>query len=262
MNLLKTNMRRVGFGVAAALAVTGCSDNLGPDALDEALLLDMAVVAADATLEDVAMWMQPFGFGLQGVLGFGDRAVPGRPGGERGVGHSLSGTRSATFFDADGVEQAAYDPLTTDRIDFVMDVQGDVSRDAWSATISRTREMTITGLAGEETHRTWNGEGTETVSRSRHSDDGEQRSYEMSGSFTYSDVVVPIPGSDSRYPVSGTITREMTGTRSGPEGESTRAVEMTITFDGDETATIVANGETFEVDLTARRGRHPLRPRG
>ena len=42
----------------------------------------------------------------------------------------------------------------------------------------------------------------------------------------------------------------------------TRQVEMTITFDGDETATIVVNGEEREIDLSAREGRSPLRPRG
>ena len=42
----------------------------------------------------------------------------------------------------------------------------------------------------------------------------------------------------------------------------TREAEMTITFDGDETATIIVNGEEREIDLSTREGRNPLRPRG
>ena len=85
----------------------------------------------------------------------------------------------------------------------------------------------------------------------------------MSGTFTYSDVVVPVPGSETRYPISGTITRSMTGSVvNGPDGDETRTVNITITFDGDETATIVVNGEEREIDLTTREGRSPLRRRG
>jgi hypothetical protein len=36
---------------------------------------------------------------------------------------------------------------------------------------------------------------------------------------------------------------------------------MTITFDGDETAVAVVNGETVEIDLSAREGRRPFRGR-
>ena len=253
---------RSTLALAAGLAVAACGDSTGLDSLDDGLLLDMAIVAADATLEDLGTWGLPFGF--HGARSVGAAAVPGQPGGRHGVGRPLAGTRSRTFYDANGVEQESYDAETTASIHFESEVSGDVERDNWSATIYRLRDMTISGMAGEETHRTWNGTGEEDISRSRTvDDDGTVRTSHMSGSFTYSDVVVPVPGSDPRYPVSGTITRSMTASIvNGPNGDETRVAEITITFDGDETATIVVNGEEREIDLTTREGRSPFGRRG
>lgn len=45
----------------------------------------------------------------------------------------------------------------------------------------------------------------------------------------------------------------------GPNGDVTRDVRVVVTFDGDNTATAVVNGETYEIDLDARQGGHPLR---
>jgi len=246
----------------AGLAVAACDDATGLDSLEDGLLLDMAIVSADAALEDLGTWGMPFAFqGPSRVEGAGG---PGRPGGRHGIGDALSGTREKTFYDAAGVEQESYDELTTASIHFVSEVSGDVARDDWSATIYRLRDMVITGMEGEETHRTWNGTGEEDITRSRTvAEDGTLRTSQMSGTFTYTDVVVPVPGSETRYPISGTITRSMTGSVvNGPNGDETRSAEITITFDGDETATIVVNGVEMEIDLTTREGRSPLRGRG
>jgi hypothetical protein len=263
---MKQKNRTTRWGLAAmalALFAGGCGDSTAPNSVDDQFLVDMAVVAADATLEDLGSWTQPFGFGLQGAHGMPGASVPGRPGGHQGVGGPFSGTRSVTFFDADGNEQDGYDALTTASIHFVSEVSGEVSRDTWSASLDRTRDMTISGLAGEETERIWNGSGSEEVSRSRHLDDGGTRSYDLSGTFSYADVVVPAPGSDTRFPTSGTITRSMNVTIvNGPDGDGSKTVNVTITFDGDDTATLVINGEEMEIDLTTRQGRFPLKPRG
>jgi len=249
------------LALVAGFAVPACDDSTGLDSFDDGLLLDMAIVAADATMEDLGTWGMPFGFaGASLVEGAGG---PGRPGGRHGIGGPLAGTRVKTFFDAAGVEQDSYDELTTASVHHETEVSGEVARDNWSATIYRLRDMTITGMEGEETHRTRNGTGEEEITRSRNvDDDGTVRTSEMSGTFTYIDVVVPVPGSETRYPISGTVTRSMTGSVvNGPNGDETRSAEITITFDGDETATIVVNGEEREIDLTTREGRSPLRKR-
>ena len=258
-----TNRNIFGLALATTLGLGACGDgSTGPQLLDQALSLNAAMVAADATLEDITLARAPLGF-VHGGMGLGPgggMGPAGRPGGEMGIGGSLSGTRSVTFYDAAGKEQAAYDSLTTARIHLVLDIAGDVERGVWSGSVKRTRDMTVTGLAGVETTRTVNGTGSEDVQRSRTLDDGTEASFDMEGSFTQESVVVPVPGSAKRYPLSGKITRKMkVSVVNGPKGDETRDVTVVITFDGDNTATAVVNGEAHEIDLDARPGAFPFR---
>ncbi len=249
----------VGAGLAVGIALTlgACDDATGPDALNDELLNDVALVAADATLEDLALVGAGFSFGRQAVGGPG--GGPGMLGGHMGIGGAFSGTRSVTFIGVDGKEQTGYDPIETAEMHVEMEFAGERTRENWSATIARTRSMVISGLAGENTTRQLDGGGTEDVSRSRHLDDGTDRSYDMAGDFTYDGVVVPIPGSEPRWPLEGTITRNMHVTIvNGPNGDVERDVVVVITFDGDVTATAVVNGEAVEIDLSTREGRRPL----
>ncbi len=247
-------------GTLAALTMLGACKDASSPAQSDALLTNAATVVADATIEDATLAMTPFGFGLRAGPALAGGHGTGPLGGAGGIGGSLSGTRSVTFYDADGYTQAAYDSLTTASIHVVFDLSGDVTRGGWSAGIDRTRDWTVSGLEGHETTRTFNGSGTETVSRSRTSQDGTQSSFDINGSITYDDVVVPVPGSDPRWPLSGTITRTMTvNVVNGPNGDVTRTVDATVTFDGTSTATAVVNGRTIQIDLTTRPGRFPFR---
>jgi hypothetical protein len=250
-----------GMAAVAMAALGGCKDTAGP-LTDDALLQNAALVAADAAVEDVTLARTPLGFGAQGVSAQGT-ATGGRRGplgGGMGIGGSFSGTRDVTFYDANGNAQTAYDSLTTASIHFVLEVSGDANRDNWSASIDRTRDMTVSGLEGHETTRTFNGTGNETVSRSRTDSTGTASTFDMTGSFTIQDLVVPVPGSDPRWPLSGTITRNMSVTVvNGPNGDQTRSVTAVITFDGTSTATAVINGEAMQIDLSTRPGRNPIR---
>ena len=260
---MKMKTKRLSLALVATLAFGACAEeSTGPELLEQALTLNAAVVAADATLEDITLAQVPLGFAHGGLgLGPGGGLGPaGRPGGEKGIGGELSGTRSVTFYDAAGKEQAAYDSLTTASIHVVLDIAGDVARGVWSGSVKRTRDMTVSGLAGVETTRTSNGTGSEDVQRSRTLDDGTEASFNLKGSFTQENVVVPAPGADKKYPLSGKITRKMSvAVVNGPGGDMTRDVTVVITFDGDNTATAVVNGETHEIDLDARPGAFPLR---
>jgi len=248
-----------GLATGLALALGACADTTGPEALDEQLLNDVALVAADAALEDIALVSARFGFGQQAV---GAEGGPGMLGGHMGIGGAFSGVRDVTFFDAAGNTMPAYDALETAEMHVEMEFEGERTRGTWSATIARTRSMVISGLAGENTTRQLDGTGTGAVTRSRHLDDGTERSYDMTGESTYDAVVVPIPGSDPRWPLEGTITRVMhVSVVNGPNGDVERDVEVVITFDGDQTANAVINGETVEIDLSTREGGNPLKAR-
>lgn len=256
--------RRHLGGVLAAMIVFGaCADGTGLEGLDDQLVMDVALLAADATLEEFTLWSQPMGFGGGGSALVGSSsayATPGMPG-RGGFSGEGSGTRSVTFYDVTGGEQGAYDELTTASIHIVHEVAGTITRDNFVAEVSRERDMTVSGMEGEETTRTWNGSGSSEMSRSGVLADGTERSHSASGTFTFEDVVVPIPGSESPYPVSGMITRSIVGTRTNAQGTQTREIEVIITFNGTSIATAVVNGENVEIDLSARPGMTPLRRR-
>ncbi len=226
-----------GVVAAAVLTLAACSDTPTTPKLDDATLLNAAAVVADATVEDVALATS------------GIRFSHGK----------VSGERNVTFYDAAGVAQNAYDAQTTASAHFEIDVAADVARGPWAASVTRTRDLTVSGLAGDETTRTFDGSGSESISRSRTLDDASTATYDMSGVFTYAGVVVPVPGSEPRWPLSGTIHRTMdVVVVNGPKGDSSRTVDVTVTFDGDSTATAVINGETVEIDLSTRKGRFPI----
>ena len=237
----------LGLAAVSVFALAACSDTAGPNgsalAFDELVTLDVAMVAADGVLENLAAMQQSFG----GALG----TAP------------MTGTRTVTFLDADGNQQDAFDELTTATIHIVSEFSGEVDRESWSASMLRTRDMTISGLEGEETTRTANGSGTVAVTRSRHTDDSGTRTHEMTGTSLVDNVVHGVPREENPYPLSGSITMDMTvNITNGPDGDVTRTRTVVVTFNGTQFATMTVDGESFEVDLSTRSGGHPFRRRG
>jgi hypothetical protein len=229
----------IALAAVAATSLAACSgdDPTGAVALDQMIDADLAMIAADGTIEDVQALRdaQHGGFFMDG----------------------RSGSRTVQFFDAAGVEQDAYDELTTASIYMTMEMNREIERDGWSASVVRTREMTVTGLEGVETTRTMNGTGFEAITRSRHSDSEGLREREMTGSRTMEDVVHAVPFADNPYPLSGTITRDMTVTVTTQQGTQTHTRHVVITFNGTQYPEMTVNGEPFEVDLAARERDRP-----
>lgn len=219
--------------VLTLVAVAACNDTMAPD---QASLFnaDVAVVAADGAMDGVRLMNDA----------------------NMHRGGPFDRTRTVTWYDAAGAVQTAYDALTTASMKINVDVTGSVEREKWNATVERHSEMMVTGLAGTETTRTFNGGGTEKVLRSRHSDEFGTRTYDITGEFSYDNVVVPVPGSDSRWPLSGSITRHMVVViTNGPNGDETKERTVVITFNGTQFVTISVNGEVSELDLATREGR-------
>ena len=248
--------------ILGVVGTAACDDATSIESLDDMLTIDAAMVASDATIEEVRMWAEPFLFGsLPGVSDPHPHIGPHGPRkGHHGMSNgSLEASRNVAFYDAEGVEQDAYDALTTAEIHLDHSVSGVIQRERFSAEIDRERSMVVSGLAGEESTRTWNGEAQSSMARSGVMEDGTERSHSMQGSASYSDVVVPIPGTTPRYPLSGTIERSMTMTRTTPDGTATREVSVLITFNGSQYADAIVNGEAIEIDLAAQDGRRPFR---
>lgn len=244
--------------LALAVALAACDDSSTSNSIDDLTNDDLAEVVADAALEDLAVMVGavpsagPLGafgpFGAQGGLG-------SRSGLER--------DRSVTFLDADGVEQDAFDELTTASIHVVTTVEGAISRDHFTASVRRHRDMWVTGLAGEETERTWNGTGSSDVERTRISDEHGTRSYDLSGSAAVEGVVRAVDKETYPWPLEGTITRQVrVEIVNGPNGDEVRERTTVLTFNGTQYATLVIDGEEYEVDLAARQSERASRRKG
>ncbi len=251
---------------AALVAAAGCAKDTTAPA-SAALAADVALVTTDGDMQtlqimhDAAIPGAGFpGLGAPGLLlsplgGHGGCGPQHRSGATcSGRANGLDVSRTVTFYDASGAEQAAYDSLTTASIRLQTSVSGTVARGPWSATVDRESDVTVSGLAGQETTATWNGTGTSTITRSRHTDGGAARTYDMTGSTTVADLVAPRPHTSGAWPLSGTITHHVTVTQTeGPNAGTTREVDVVVTFDGTQYATVTVNGHTFTLDLAQHR---------
>ena len=274
--MLRTRLLVAGLFVAAAACSS--SDTTTTGTADAQITADVAMAAADAAAEDVDV-MTTMDGSLSASLSstdFGSSYFATPPGEFRpgltgctfaggsftcpSTNHNgLTVVRVVTLFAAGGASQTTFDPLLTASIHIVADIAGDRTHGPWSATVSRHRDITITGLAGTETTRTVNGTGSENVTNSRATTN--PRAYNIVGSSTVANVVVPVRTSDggNDWPLSGTITRTftVTVTAGGNAGQVTTRTVI-ITFNGTSSVTGTVNGTPFTIDLTA----HTAMPRG
>jgi hypothetical protein len=266
-------MRTLGGVVTLALALSFVScDTASEPEIPDNLNFDAAVVAADGTLEDLQMMHGPR-LGLPGIV---FPPLPNEtdcPAAEgrfhcRGIEREgLTHTRTITYLDAGGLPivdddgNPLYDEARTDGIRYEISVVGDISREWWSASIDRQRDLTVTGLLNDNDDDDsnddgvvkWVGSGTGDVERSRHSDRGELRTYHMVSSSVITDVVVPYPRTETGWPLSGTIERTVTITRTFESGETkTTQRDVTVTFSGDQFVTVMVGDDTFTLDLSER----------
>ena len=264
-------------------ALAACSsDSTGPLQITSADVDQAAVISAsDATAEDVnilsASDMTLSGGAVQEVFGAGAQlsrvalapnvpsyawtfadgctysATTGRFTCPAIVAGGLTLNRDYALFDANNQAQSAYDAATTASANFHVTVTGVHTALAGEDTVDRDRNFTVSGLAGAEMSRTWNGTGTRNDGGYRDGADA-RRNYHTSDALTVSDVVVNLPRSSNPWPVSGTITRHITGTASVSRNGVTKSFSVdrtvTITFDGSQTATVTVNGNTYTLDLS------------
>ena len=237
------------------VGVAACDEATSIESLKDVVVVDAAMLAADATIEEARMFIDPFLFNFPPSLASDSPARPSMG----AAGRTWSRTKTVTFFDSDGAEQDAYDALATEEVHVETSSTQLIERERFRAETERTRSMVASGLAGEEVTRTWNGTSTSHTSKSGVLEDGSERSHTMDGSAVYNDVVVPIRGTEPRYPLSGTIERSMVAVRTNSNGATTKEVDIVITFDGTQFAQAVVNGEEIEIDLAARDRRKPFR---
>jgi hypothetical protein len=268
--------------VPLALLVAACSaDSTSPIQISADDVNQAAVISAsDATAEDVSILaasdMTMSGGAVQSRAGstlmlsripvsgspsyswtFGDGCTFSQSSGRFTCPPISAGgltlNRDYAFFTEASAAQSAYDPSTTASANFHVTVTGEHVTDLGSDTVNRERTLTVSGLSGAETSRTWNGTGTRDDHGFRTEGD-VKRSYEVSDAVTVTNVVVNLPRSTNPWPVSGTITRQITGTatvaRNGLSKSFSVDRTVTITFDGTQNATVTVGANTYKLDLS------------
>ena len=263
-----------------ALMLAACSDSTSPIQISADDVNQAAVMSAsDATVEDVSILsasdMTMSGGAVQNAVGgspmmsripvgaasyswtFGDGCTYSQSTGRFSCPPISAGgltlNRDYAFLDANNGGQSAYSASATASANFHVTVSGVHVVDAGSDTVSRERSLTVSGLLGAETSRTWNGTGTRSDGGYRQGADAK-RNYHVDDNVTVSNVVVNLPRSSNPWPMSGTITRHVVGTgsveKAGVSKSFTIDRTVTITFDGTQNATVSVGDKTYTLDLS------------
>lgn len=255
---------------ATLLAACGDSATAPTDAsvsasVATATTLDVASVSGDAAKEDVDMITVNRGaFGLATLdtyERFGkwnpcpyDAAVQRFVCTDK-VRGPFTLTRSYAYLDAANAPQSAYGATTTAAANFKWTLAGDITRKRWSGSMSRTRDITLSGLLGANNTVTINGSGSgerqrTTFLRDSAGPNGLTRSYDMQASTTITNVITPAIRLPDAWPVSGTIARNYTVTRTdATNGTTTTTRNSIVTFNGTQFVDLVVNGKAFTLDL-------------
>jgi len=232
----------------AVVMLAACGTDEPTGASSEPLLnADLATVAADAAAQDVELMrgpgVGPFAMGLGVHAGSFDCTREARS--------QFQVERTCTFKDAAGATQPSYDPLTTASVAVHAELSIEINRGPWSGSVERVRDLTVSGLAGNETEMTWNGSGSAETKRVRVTGDGVERRYELTSATTITNVVIPVPRTSTSWPKSGSIASTVHVLL--PDGTERERL-VTVVFNGTQFVQVTVNGETFEFDL-AQRGR-------
>lgn len=160
-------------------------------------------------------------------------------------------TRGYQFLDASGAAQSAYDSLTTASVKLSSHLSGITTCGRWS-TVDDVRSLVMSGLAGDETARTWNGTAASSRQDSVLDANGAKVLRTTAATTTVENVVVPKPWRPDSWPASGTITTHVVSS----DGTNTTDLTGVLTFNGTSLATLVVGGTTYTIDLA----RPPHRP--
>ena len=262
---------RAATALTVAALFTACGDgstsptDAGVSAsVSSAVTLDVATVAGDAATEDVETFKVNRGaFGLATIdfERFGrwescpyDSTATRFVCAERTRGPFKS-SRSYAYLDATGNGQRAYSSTATASANFKWAVAGTITREKWSGSMSRNRDITISGMLGANTTVTVNGTGAAerqrtTFLRDSAGPNGLTREYNLESSLAIANVITPAIRLPDAWPVSGSITRSYKVTRTdATNGTTVVTRNSVVTFNGTQFADLVVNGKGFTLDL-------------
>lgn len=269
----KLSTLRAATALTLTLGLAACGDDAGAPtdsnvsaSVAAATTLDVATVAGDAAAEDVETFKVNRGaFGLVQLADF-ERfgrwdpcpfdATTKRFICVTRVRGPFNYSRSYAYADAIGAAQDAYSATTTAAANFKWAISGTITKKRWAGTMSRQRDLTISGLLGANTTVTINGTGTAERQRTKFAKEEVaganevEREYDMQGSTVITNVVTAAVRLPDTWPASGTITRNHSVTRTDAKhGTRTSTRTSVVTFNGTQFVPLVVNTSEFTLDL-------------
>ncbi|HEX2780114.1 MAG TPA: hypothetical protein VHM30_11475 [Gemmatimonadaceae bacterium] len=255
---------RVGSAALVAL-VAACADSTSPNSrvTDAMMTRDAASDAGEAASLDVAqMATGEADAGLPSLVAAQSSSTTCTYSAATGrfacptitTAEGLTLNRSYAYYGG-GAAQSAYSATTTDSINFQWTLKGTLQGAGRTAWLDHNRSLTVSGLAGAETQRSWSGSGVRTDS-SVATADGRTRRSKLIATSTVNQVVFKLPRSTYPYPQSGSITHDVTVTSAfeGAAGSTTRTGtrHVVVTFNGTRTASVVIGSTSCTLDLPTR----------
>ncbi len=268
----KNTLLRAATALTVAALFTACGDSASSPtdagvsaSVAAATTLDVATVSGDAAKEDVEMIKVNRGaFGIAQATDFERfsrwESCPYDATAKRfvcvdKVRGPFTYTRSYAYLDATATAQTAYSATTTSSANFKWSLSGTITKDRWSGSVSRNRDITLSGLLGANNTVTVDGTGAAEKQRTKFLRDsagpnGLTRDYSLESSLVIAKVVTPAIRMPDAWPASGTITRNYTVIRTdATNGTTTTTRNSVVTFNGTQFADLVVNGKAFTIDL-------------
>jgi hypothetical protein len=253
------NLGVIGAAIVVVLSGAGCGANTENNTTAPSLF-GFSTVSALASPEVSIFNVEAAGLGTDGRGPCVFDQGTGRFGCDDSRRGGLSFSRTVTFFDANGVVQAAFDPETTASIKTETSVSGTVNVKDGTATINRSGVMVVSGLEGAETTRTLNGSEQGTVVVTGTGSGGVSFNISHTVNDTTVNLVVPVPRDrflDRKFPVSGTRTHATTtvATRGTETKTDTRSRKETFNGTAIVQIELTINGVTqnCEFNLVTHR---------
>lgn len=166
--------------------------------------------------------------------------------------NGLTLTRSFAFYNAAGQSLSKWNDTTVASVNLTTTESGVRANTTGADTISGSRNMTVSGLAGHNTTRTWNGTGSRSVG-GYYTDSAASRTYDHSENATFTNVLVTLPRSANPYPTSGSISRQVnaagTVTKGGKSRSFSASRTVTVTFNGTEFVPMTIGSTAYTLDL-------------
>ena len=285
-----------GMSAAIVFAAIGCSDSTSPSgalsSFDSEVTADIAPSAAEDIASDVSFFSGADASGSGGTFAVvGDGATIAGDGASAQINYMPAGagvsawissrctfdagtgrfvcppivrghqnyTISYALYDASGVNQSAYDNVTTASINFVVTDSGATSYtwngNTFADTLLRRHDRTVTGLAGNpDTVHTWNGNGTGSI-HTTHTGQITKR-YVLAANDTATNIKFRQPRGINPYPLSGTFVKNYTVTRTREASDTTTHTatrRVVVTFNGTADVPMTINDVAYSLNLDTHR---------